>query len=78
MSNTPHELVTEFPDHASRISDLKQSDPHFAKLFDEYHIINRQIHRAETNIEPMEELAEVQLRKQRASLKDELWQIISR
>ena len=45
---------------------------------DEYHEINRQVHRAETNVEPMEELAEVTLRKKRAALKDEIWSILSK
>ncbi len=73
MGNTPHELIEEFPDKAEKMHYLKQSDAHFAKLFDEYHDINRAVHRAETDIEPMEDLAQVDLRKQRARLKDEIW-----
>jgi uncharacterized protein YdcH (DUF465 family) len=73
MSHTPHELADEFPEHAAKMSDLKQSDAHFAKLFDAYHDINREVHRAETNVEPMETLAETELRKKRAALKDEIW-----
>lgn len=73
MGHTPHELIEEFPDKAEKMHDLKQSDAHFAKLFDEYHDINRAVHRAETDIEPMEDLAQVDLRKQRARLKDEIW-----
>ena len=72
MSHTPHELVEEFPDKAERIHELKVQDSHFRKLFDEYHDVNRAIHRAETNVEPMENLAEQSLRKKRMSLKDEL------
>ena len=78
MSHTPHELAEEFPDKAELMSQLKQTDAHFARLADEYHEINRTVHRAETNVEPMEELAEVQLRKQRAALKDEIWGILSK
>lgn len=73
MSHTPHELAEEFPEHVDKMSALKQSDAHFAKLFDSYHEINRTVHRAETNIEPMESLAESDLRKQRGALKDEIW-----
>ena len=73
MGHTRHELIEEFPDKAEKMHDLKQSDAHFAKLFDEYHDINRAVHRAETDIEPMEDLAQVDLRKQRARLKDEIW-----
>ena len=73
MSHTPHELAEEFPDHVEKMSALKQSDAHFANLFDSYHEVNRTIHRAETNVEPMEQLAETDLRKQRALLKDQIW-----
>ena len=64
MSHTPHELAEEFPDKVELMSQLKQSDAHFARLADEYHEINRVVHRAETNIEPMEDLAEGELRKE--------------
>jgi uncharacterized protein YdcH (DUF465 family) len=78
MTNTPHELAEEFPDKIAEIQSLKQSNAHFAKLAESYHEINRAVHRAETNVEPMEELAEVQLRKQRAHLKDEIWAMLSK
>ena len=77
MSHTPHELAEEFPDHADAISTLKQVDAHFARLTEEYHALNRQIHRAETNIEPMEDLAMIDLRKQRAALKDSIYAVLS-
>jgi uncharacterized protein YdcH (DUF465 family) len=73
MSNTPHELAAEFPEFVEKMSALKQENAHFAKLADEYHDMNRKIHRAETNVEPIENLAEEQLRKQRAALKDEIY-----
>lgn len=76
MSHTPHELHEEFPEKADRIHELKVQDSHFKKLFDEYHDVNRTIHRAETNVEPMESLAEQALRKKRMALKDELAQML--
>lgn len=72
MSHTPHELAEEFPEHVEKMSKLKVSDAHFAKMFETYHDVNRAVHRAETNVEPMEQLAEVELRKKRAALKDEI------
>ena len=77
MSHVPHELAEEFPAQVDRMHELKQSDAHFAKLFDEYHDINRAVHRAETNVEPLENLAETELRKKRAHLKDEIWGYLS-
>ncbi|MFU8778296.1 MAG: YdcH family protein [Roseovarius sp.] len=77
MSNTPHELSEEFPQLASKISELKQTDAHFAKLAEDYHALNRAVHRAETLVEPVEELAEVEMRKQRAALKDDIYRMLT-
>lgn len=77
MSHTPHELHEEFPDKIELMHRLKESDAHFARLAEEYHEINRTVHRAETNVEPMGDLAEVELRKKRALLKDQIWGILS-
>jgi uncharacterized protein YdcH (DUF465 family) len=73
MTHTPHELAADFPEFADRIHELKEGDAHFARLMEEYHEINREVHRAETNVEPMSEEAETELRKKRAALKDELY-----
>ena len=76
MSNTPHELHDDFPDFADRITTLKSVDAYFAKMAEQYHALNRQIHRSETNIEPMEDLAMIDLRKQRAALKDNIYSVL--
>ncbi|WP_085310136.1 YdcH family protein [Planktotalea arctica] len=72
MSHTPHELAEEFPQHIEKMSALKVSDAHFAKMFEAYHEVNRAVHRAETNVEPIAQMAEVDLRKKRSALKDEI------
>ena len=77
MSHVPHELAEEFPEHADTMHHLKQSDAHFAKLFDAYHDVNRAIHRAETNIEPTDDLNMETMRKQRMRLKDEIYGMLS-
>ena len=73
MSHTPHELGEEFPEKADLIHALRESDSHFARITEEYHSINRRVHRAETNVEPISNMAEIDMRKQRARLKDEIW-----
>lgn len=78
MSHTPHELAEEFPEKVDLMRELKTSDAHFANLADSYHELNRAIHRAETNVEPMEELAEGELRKKRALIKDQIWTMLSK
>ncbi len=78
MTHTPHELAEDFPEHVEKIHDLKQKDAHFTRLMDEYHTVNRAIHRAETNVEPVSEQAETEMRKRRVHLKDELAGILNR
>lgn len=72
MNHTPHELANEFPDHSERIHELRSSDAHFKKLSDEYHVINREIHRGETNVEPMDDMHLEELKKKRLVLLDEI------
>jgi uncharacterized protein YdcH (DUF465 family) len=72
MSHTPHELAEEFPQDTARIHELKISDPHFARLMEAYHEVNRAVHRAETGVEPVDQSAETDLRKERMRLKDEI------
>lgn len=71
-AHTPHELAEEFPEFADKMHKLKTEDAHFQRLAEEYHEVNRTVHRAETNVEPMEDLHLVELRKQRMRLKDEI------
>ena len=77
MAHTPHELAEEFPEHVDKIHDLKQSNAHFARLFEEYHDINRAIHRAETDIEPTDDFNMEDMRKKRMRLKDEIYGMLS-
>lgn len=78
MTNTPHELAADFPEHAERIHALRESDAHFRKLTDAYHDANRAVHRAETNVEPTDSLHEAELRKTRMRLKDEIASILNK
>lgn len=77
MSHTPHELAEEFPDFVEKIHALKMGDAHFARLADEYHELNRDVHRAEENLEPTDELNEQAMRKKRMALKDQIWSILN-
>ncbi len=72
MSHTPHELAEEFPQSEDLLRGLKAKDPHFSRIADEYHEVNRQIHRHESRVEPVSDFVEEELRKKRLSLKDEI------
>ncbi len=51
MFGEKHDLIHELPEHKERIHQLKISDEHFAKLFDEYHELDHEILRMEEGIE---------------------------
>lgn len=76
MSHTPHELAEEFPEFAAKLHALKTANPHFARLADDYHEVNRAIHRAETSVEPIADEAETELRRKRLALKDDIARIL--
>lgn len=72
MAHTPHELHEEFPEAVAKLHTLKETSAHFRTLSQRYHDVNRQIHRAETEIEPMDDEALEGLKKTRLHLKDEI------
>ena len=72
MSHTPHELADDFPGQADRIHALKTANAHFARLVDQYVLINRAVHRAESRIDTLSEEVEAALRRQRLHLKDHI------
>jgi uncharacterized protein len=72
MSHTPHDLHAEFPEHADKLHELKLGNAHFVVLADRYHEVNHAIHRAETNLEPVDSITEEKMRKTRLMLKDQI------
>lgn len=72
MSHTPHELAEDFPDQKEKIHDLRLENAHFARLVDEYHDVNRAVHRMETRVEAVDEATETEARRKRMRLKDEI------
>lgn len=76
MGHTPHELAADFPEFVDQLHELKLRDNHFQKLAEQYHEINRTVHRAETNIEPTTDEHLIDMRKQRMALKDEIHGIL--
>ncbi len=76
MSHVPHELHEEFPNAVSKIHDLKVKDAHFSRLADQYHELNREIHRIETRVEPAADIVLETLKKKRLSLKDSIAAIL--
>lgn len=77
MSAVHHDLVHEFPELRDRIHTLKTSNAHFAKLFDEYHSVNREVLRVEAEGIPITDEAFEDLKKQRLHLKDALYKMLT-
>ena len=56
MSHVADELHEEFPEQAEAIHALKAKNAHFAAcIAEDYHTLNRAIHRMETNVEPADD-----------------------
>jgi hypothetical protein len=72
MSHVPHELHEEFPGQTDALHSLKIGNAHFARLADEYHEVNREIHRIETDVAPASDEALEGLKKTRLLLKDQI------
>jgi len=76
MLNEKHDLVHELPEYRDTIHNLKMTNQHFARLFDEYHEIDHEIHRIETGVETTSDEYLDNKKKQRLNLKDKLFLII--
>jgi len=67
-----HDLHHDFPMFHDKIHELKMSNAHFRRLFDEYHETNKEIQRIEqTGVFTDDELNV--MRHKRSQLKDELY-----
>ncbi len=71
-----HDLLHEFPELKDKIHDLKVSDSHFRKLFDEYHELDHSIHSIETGATATTDEHLNELRKKRVTLKDSLYALL--
>ncbi|GHD55425.1 hypothetical protein GCM10017083_34330 [Thalassobaculum fulvum] len=73
MGDFHHDIGTEFPEYRDRIHDLKTGNAHFARLYDQYHDLDKQIARIEQEIEPTTDEHAEELKRQRVKLKDEIF-----
>ena len=63
-----HDLIHEFPEHKEAIHELKVSNNHFRRLFDEYHEVDHEVHRVETGAENTDDDTLTEFRKKRLQL----------
>lgn len=76
MTIEHHDLIHEFPELRERIHELKSSNSHFRKLFDEYHELTDDIESMEKESQPVSTQTEEQAKKRRLYLKDELYKML--
>ena len=77
MSLEHHDLVHEFPELRERIHALKMENAHFAKLFDEYHVVTKEVENMEGNNVPVSDESFGDAKKKRALLKDQLYAMLT-
>ena len=77
MTVDHHDLVHEFPEYKERIHQLKMDNAHFAKLFEEYNDLTNKIEVLENTEVPVADESLEDLKKQRLTLKDELYAMLT-
>lgn len=75
--HTPNELTEIFKRDRDLVTRLKQQDAHFSRLADEYHEVNREVHRIESETEAASDERTEELKKQRLGLLDQISAILT-
>lgn len=76
--HTPNELTEIFARDRELVTRLKQDNAHYARLAEEYHTVNREVHRIEAETEAASDERFESLKKQRLALLDEITAIIAK
>jgi len=78
MTHVPNELHDAFPEQADALQALKARDGHFQRLAERYRLVNRDIHRIESDVTPASDAVLEDLKKQRLALLDEVATMLAR
>ena len=76
--HTPNELTQIFARDRDLLTRLKLEDAHYARLAEEYHAVNREVHRIEAETEAASDERFETLKKQRLALLDKITRIITK
>lgn len=76
MNIEHHDLVHEFPEHREKIHSMKMENAHFAKLFDSYHAITKDVEHLEVEGVPVSDETLLNQKKERLQLKDQLYAML--
>ncbi len=78
MAVEHHDLLHELPEYKNEIHDLKTSNAHFRKLFDEYHELTKSIENMENEVTPAATSDEETAKLKRLHLKDEMVALLAK
>lgn len=78
MRPVHHDLSHDFPEFQERIHSLRQSDPQFARLYDDYQALDNQVYQAETDGSFTQDADMEDMKKRRALLKDKLYEALKK
>ncbi len=78
MFGEHHTLINELPEYKDQIHNLKTTDAHFRKLFEEYHTIDKEVLRMEEGIETPSDAVMEEAKRKRLMLKDELFGMLQK
>ena len=65
-----------FPEYRDMITQLKQSNPHFTRLFNRHNELDHAIKQIETRVPGYNELEVETLKKEKLRIKDELYVLL--
>lgn len=77
MTIQKHDLTHEFPQLRDRIHELKTRDTHFARLYAEYHDVDREVRRIEEEIETPSDAYVEEVKMKRVRLKDQIYAMLT-
>ncbi len=67
-----------FPEFRDQITQLKTTDGHFARLFDQHNALDQQIQRMQSRSEPSTPVQIELLKKEKLQLKDQIHAILKK
>lgn len=67
-----------FPEYRDLITQLKTSDQHFSRLFDQHNVMDQKIKNMESHIEPGTHEEIENLKKEKLHTKDQIYAILKK
>ena len=78
MPVTNHDLHIDFPEMSEKITELKTHDRHFARLYDQYNELDKEVRKIEEDVTPAADDTLDEKRMKRVQLKDELYAMLQK